>query len=237
MGKGLIGCKLLSEYVYSELGRSVQTGESLLELVAELLQSQRGAVRGKSVSTRKFIEQHRAIVEAVAANRPAPTPVAQPSHAKKTPRKKTAPTHAKANRLHKPPSSPAPVYRQVFRQATPIPAGMDVVSDSFLSTYEWRRVRMMALKKYGARCQCCGASPADGAVMNVDHIKPRRLFPALALDVDNLQILCAPCNHGKGNWDMTDWREPEPAIDSLPWAEEAARQAQHMREIARESAP
>lgn len=88
----------------------------------------------------------------------------------------------------------------------PKPKG-DVTSDAFLSTYEWRRVRMQALVKYGARCQCCGATPADGAVMNVDHIKPRKLFPQLALDVDNLQVLCGACNHGKGNWDMTDWRE------------------------------
>ena len=43
--------------------------------------------------------------------------------------------------------------------------------------------------------------------MNVDHIKPRRLFPDLALSLDNLQVLCHECNHGKGNWDMTDWRE------------------------------
>lgn len=90
-----------------------------------------------------------------------------------------------------------------------LPVGINAASDAFLTTYEWRRVRMVALKKYGARCQCCGASPAEGAVMNVDHIKPRKLFPQLALDVDNLQILCHDCNHGKGNWDMTDWR-PEP---------------------------
>jgi len=79
-------------------------------------------------------------------------------------------------------------------------------SKEFLLTYEWRKVRMLALKKYGPKCQCCGATPKDGAVMNVDHIKPRKLFPALALDVKNLQILCHECNHGKGNWDNTDWR-------------------------------
>lgn len=82
----------------------------------------------------------------------------------------------------------------------------DTASDAFLSSYEWRRVRMVALKRYGPICQCCGASPANGAVMNVDHIKPRRIFPQLALDIDNLQVLCHECNHGKGNWDMTDWR-------------------------------
>ena len=80
------------------------------------------------------------------------------------------------------------------------------LKDSFLNSYEWRKVRMVALKKHGARCQCCGATPATGAVMNVDHIKPRKLFPELALDVENLQVLCHECNHGKGNWDQTDWR-------------------------------
>jgi len=94
------------------------------------------------------------------------------------------------------------IHDRVVRQPK-----MDVCSDAFLTSYEWRRVRMEALKKYGARCQCCGASPATGAVMNVDHIKPRRIFPQLALSLDNLQVLCNACNHGKGNWDMTDWRE------------------------------
>ncbi len=78
--------------------------------------------------------------------------------------------------------------------------------DLFLFSYEWRKLRMQALKKHGAKCQCCGASPATGAVMNVDHIKPRKTHPELALDINNLQVLCHECNHGKGNWDMTDWR-------------------------------
>jgi 5-methylcytosine-specific restriction endonuclease McrA len=101
--------------------------------------------------------------------------------------------------------------RQIARADKPKVAvkkvgGVDVKTDAFLSTYEWRKTRMLALKKYGPRCQCCGATPATGAVMNVDHIKPRKLFPELALEVSNLQILCHDCNHGKGNWDTTDWR-------------------------------
>jgi hypothetical protein len=86
---------------------------------------------------------------------------------------------------------------------------IDPASDAFLSSFEWKATRMMALKKYGPVCQCCGASPATGAVMHVDHIKPRKIFPNLALDVDNLQVLCGDCNAGKGNWDMTDWRPAE----------------------------
>lgn len=85
-------------------------------------------------------------------------------------------------------------------------AGIDVSTNEFLLTYEWRKMRMVVLKKYGARCQCCGATPATGAVIHVDHIKPRKLFPHLALNINNLQVLCHECNHGKGNWDTTDWR-------------------------------
>lgn len=55
-------------------------------------------------------------------------------------------------------------------------------------------------------CQSCGATPESGAVMNVDHIKPRKIYPELALTESNLQVLCHECNHGKGNWDMTDFR-------------------------------
>lgn len=81
-------------------------------------------------------------------------------------------------------------------------------TDAFLLSFEWRQVRMMVLKRDGARCACCGASPATGAVMNVDHIKPRKTHPELALDPANCQVLCNQCNHGKGNWDATDWRNP-----------------------------
>ena len=76
----------------------------------------------------------------------------------------------------------------------------------FLESFAWRRVRMEAFVKYGPKCMCCGATPTTGAVMHVDHIKPRKTHPELALELDNLQILCHECNHGKGNWNTTDWR-------------------------------
>jgi hypothetical protein len=82
----------------------------------------------------------------------------------------------------------------------------------FLQSYAWRRLRMEVLSHYGAKCMCCGVTPRDGAVMNVDHIKPRKLFPELALEFSNLQILCNECNHGKGNWNMMDWRPKEDKV-------------------------
>jgi 5-methylcytosine-specific restriction endonuclease McrA len=81
-----------------------------------------------------------------------------------------------------------------------------VNSDDFLKSFEWRKLRMMALKRDGARCVCCGATAAGGSQIHVDHIKPRRSHPELALALSNLQILCEDCNHGKGSWDDTDWR-------------------------------
>jgi hypothetical protein len=101
--------------------------------------------------------------------------------------------------------------KEKYGKATPRPK-----SDGFLASYEWRVVRMQVLKRDGAKCACCGATPADGRVMNVDHIKNRRDFPSLALDLSNLQVLCDACNHGKANWDSTDWREQftEAAIGS-----------------------
>lgn len=82
----------------------------------------------------------------------------------------------------------------------------DVKGEKFLLSYQWRRLRMAALLKHGARCQCCGSTASDGVRMHVDHIQPRSKRPDLALDIDNLQVLCEVCNHGKGNWDATDWR-------------------------------
>jgi len=80
-----------------------------------------------------------------------------------------------------------------------------VNSDEFLQSKSWKRLRIEAFNKYGNFCNCCGAKPSDGVRLNVDHIKPRRLFPELALNIDNLQILCADCNSGKGNWNMSNF--------------------------------
>jgi hypothetical protein len=77
---------------------------------------------------------------------------------------------------------------------------------------------MMVLERDGSKCACCGKTAADQVIINVDHIKPRRFHPELALTLSNLQVLCEPCNHGKGNKYETKWRRetlslPIPASD------------------------
>ena len=80
------------------------------------------------------------------------------------------------------------------------------LTEGFYQTWAWKSVRYQALKKYGAKCMLCGATPEDGARICVDHIKPRSKFPELQFDLNNLQILCDDCNKGKSNVDETDWR-------------------------------
>lgn len=76
----------------------------------------------------------------------------------------------------------------------------------FLTSWEWTTLRFKVLKKYGRRCMCCGATPEQGAIIHVDHVKPRSKYPELSLDAGNLQVLCLECNKGKGAWDETDFR-------------------------------
>lgn len=97
-----------------------------------------------------------------------------------------------------------------------------IVSNAFLASYEWRKLRYEAIKRSDGRCEACGRGKVHGAVLNVDHIKPRRRFPELALVLSNLQVACDLCNHGKGNWDQTNWRDKNARLSdamdsSVPW--------------------
>ena len=82
----------------------------------------------------------------------------------------------------------------------------DKSTGNFYSSTKWLAVRYAAFEKYGQRCACCGNTKENGARLQVDHIKPRSLHPELALDIDNLQILCELCNKGKSNLYDTRWR-------------------------------
>lgn len=85
------------------------------------------------------------------------------------------------------------------------------LSEEFYKSKAWNRLRYAALEKHylewGHRCLCC---KRKYVALHVDHIKPRSKYPELALDINNLQVLCAECNKGKGNWSETDFRGPGP---------------------------
>lgn len=79
-------------------------------------------------------------------------------------------------------------------------------AETFYRSREWRRLRYRAFQRYGNKCCVCGRGASDGMVMHVDHIKPRSLYPHLALDIANLQIMCNECNVSKGNRDEVAWQ-------------------------------
>ncbi|MDX1558997.1 MAG: HNH endonuclease [Marinobacter sp.] len=93
-------------------------------------------------------------------------------------------------------------------------AGKKKTRRDFYFSDTWRSLRYQAFLTYGRKCLCCGATPETGAVLHVDHIKPRSTHPELSMDLDNLQILCADCNLGKSNVDDTDFR---PRKQELVW--------------------
>ena len=85
-------------------------------------------------------------------------------------------------------------------------------SDGFLRTPEWKALREEAIARYGAICMVCGREQTQRRRMNVDHIKPRKFFPELALCIENAGILCPPCNKKKGNSDWGDYRQKRHTI-------------------------
>jgi 5-methylcytosine-specific restriction endonuclease McrA len=78
--------------------------------------------------------------------------------------------------------------------------------DGFYESSEWLDVRYRAMARSNRSCRLCGCHGYPGNPLQVDHIKPRSLFPELELDLHNLQVLCKSCNTGKSNRDSTDWR-------------------------------
>jgi 5-methylcytosine-specific restriction protein A len=68
-------------------------------------------------------------------------------------------------------------------------------NDAFYKTPEWRRLRARALARDRHRCVFCGADLRPKGTSRVDHIKPRRAFPTLALVLENLRCLCASCDN------------------------------------------
>lgn len=88
-------------------------------------------------------------------------------------------------------------------------------SEDFYTSEAWYSVRYQALKRSNGCCECCGTRASKRMPLHADHIKPRSRYPALALTLANIQILCKPCNLGKSNTDTTDWRLVKGSLTAL----------------------
>lgn len=77
------------------------------------------------------------------------------------------------------------------------------LKENFYRSRAWLDLRYRTLRDYGKKCMACGAT---GVTMHVDHIKPKSIYPELALDPNNMQVLCEDCNRGKSNRYEDDFR-------------------------------
>lgn len=62
------------------------------------------------------------------------------------------------------------------------------------SPAEWAEARRDTFATHGRVCWRCA-----GYAAQVDHVKPKSLFPELALVRSNLRPICWPCNRAKNN--------------------------------------
>ena len=90
----------------------------------------------------------------------------------------------------------------VYRSKHELPIVKRSTQTNFYRTKAWRELRLSILLASDCSCKICGNTSEKGAVLHVDHIKPRSLYPELALDESNLQVLCEDCNIAKSNNDV-----------------------------------
>ena len=72
------------------------------------------------------------------------------------------------------------------------------IFDSFYSSFEWRRLRVLILRRDNFTCCDCGRNPKQhGVVLHVDHRVPLSRAWELRLDPENVITRCEDCNMGK----------------------------------------
>ena len=91
--------------------------------------------------------------------------------------------------------------KEFYRTIVPNEEWQDDIGSSFYESEEWKSLRRKVFHEYPAYCGRCGSKKQ----LEVDHIKPRSKYPELALDFDNLQILCSTCNLKKGVQESPEW--------------------------------
>lgn len=67
-------------------------------------------------------------------------------------------------------------------------------SEIFFRSHKWKAFRFKMFQKLANCCVVC----KNETKLHLDHIKPRSLYPELAFNENNVQILCEACNLGKG---------------------------------------
>lgn len=75
-------------------------------------------------------------------------------------------------------------------------------SSDFYHTMEWRNFSIL-VRQEDPLCYYCQMRGIIRAATLADHVKPRRLFPALQLVRSNVKPCCDPCHNLKRSWERT----------------------------------
>ncbi len=77
--------------------------------------------------------------------------------------------------------------------------------------WSWQKCKREFFKIVPKECACCGSKKK----IHVHHIKPRHLFPWLALVLSNLIALCARCHFSIGH--LGSYFQYNEAIKLVAW--------------------
>jgi 5-methylcytosine-specific restriction endonuclease McrA len=69
--------------------------------------------------------------------------------------------------------------------------------DDFYRSKAWLRFRFAIERARGRVCEACKQAVPKPGKLHADHILSRRLYPQLALDPANIQLLCSSCHSRK----------------------------------------
>lgn len=86
----------------------------------------------------------------------------------------------------------------------------------FYNSSAWLKTREAVLKRDNYECSWCKKKGAvttkDSATLEIDHIKELKDYPDLALDLDNLRVLCNHhhnVRHGRFKKKFNKWAHDE----------------------------
>ncbi len=86
--------------------------------------------------------------------------------------------------------------------------------EALLNSYRDPELKQHLVEEAHGKCVYCESKITHVYFGDVEHMKPKTLFPAERLDVTNLALACAMCNNAKGNF----WDNGIPFLD--PYADE-----------------
>ena len=75
------------------------------------------------------------------------------------------------------------------------------VVDPFYQSRAWYRIRTKVLIRDKYTCVNCGVSVRGKGMARVDHIRPRKYYPELALHIRNLRLICVLCDNARHSRD------------------------------------